>query len=143
MRSHFRAGHGSCAEQQAALSFAKGIAMAPFGGDPFAGQDGDHRPDLIALELEPGDLTHFVELAAFPIYQPGDLQAERRKEPPLHFRRISDEPRMEIAVQRCLSQDPEATVARALAAGGSGPDPIREIPAFDLRVAFIVDPKGL
>lgn len=53
--------------------------MAPFGGDPFAGQDGDHRRDLIALELEPGDLTHFVELAAFPIYQPGDLQLSGEK----------------------------------------------------------------
>lgn len=46
------------------------------------------------------------------------------------------------AVQGFLSQDLEATVARALAAGGSVPDPIREIPAFDLRVAFIVDPEG-
>lgn len=46
------------------------------------------------------------------------------------------------AVQGFLSQDLEATVARCLAAGGTVPDPIEEIPAFGIRVAFIIDPEG-
>ncbi|HUD93329.1 VOC family protein [Sphingobium sp.] len=46
------------------------------------------------------------------------------------------------AVQGFLSQDLEATVERALAAGGSVPEPIREIPDFGIRVAFVLDPEG-
>jgi Predicted enzyme related to lactoylglutathione lyase len=46
------------------------------------------------------------------------------------------------AVQGFLSQDLEATVERALAAGGSVPEPIREMPDFGIRVVFILDPEG-
>ena len=46
------------------------------------------------------------------------------------------------AVQGFMSQDLEATVARALAAGGSAPEPIREMPEFGIRVVFVLDPEG-
>lgn len=46
------------------------------------------------------------------------------------------------AVQGFITQDLDATVERALAAGGSVPEPAREIPEFGIRVAFILDPEG-
>lgn len=46
------------------------------------------------------------------------------------------------AVQGFLTQDLEAAVARALAAGGTVPDPVREVPGFGIKVAFILDPEG-
>ncbi|EQA99774.1 hypothetical protein L288_19000 [Sphingobium quisquiliarum P25] len=46
------------------------------------------------------------------------------------------------SVQGFMSQDLEATVERALAAGGSVAEPIREMPEFGIRVAFILDPEG-
>lgn len=46
------------------------------------------------------------------------------------------------AVQGFMSDDLEALVGRALAHGGSVPDPIREVPGFGLRVVFVLDPEG-
>lgn len=46
------------------------------------------------------------------------------------------------AVQGFVTQDLDAVCARATAAGGAVPDPIREVPEFGLRVAFVIDPEG-
>lgn len=46
------------------------------------------------------------------------------------------------AVQGFVTQDIEALCERALAAGGSLPEPIREIAEFGIRVAFVLDPEG-
>lgn len=46
------------------------------------------------------------------------------------------------AVQGFMSNDLEALVARALAHGGSAPDPIRSIPAYNIKVVFVLDPEG-
>lgn len=46
------------------------------------------------------------------------------------------------AVQGFMSDNLEALVERALAHGGSVPDPIREIPQFGIRVVFVLDPEG-
>lgn len=45
-------------------------------------------------------------------------------------------------MQGFVTQDLDAACARALAAGGTVPDPIREVPEFGLRVAFVIDPEG-
>ncbi|SNT16881.1 hypothetical protein SAMN06295912_15114 [Sphingomonas laterariae] len=46
------------------------------------------------------------------------------------------------SVQGFITTDLEAACARALAAGGTVPEPIREIAEFGLKVAFIIDPEG-
>lgn len=46
------------------------------------------------------------------------------------------------AVQGFMTDDIEGVVARALAHGGTVPDPIRAVPAYGLRVAFVLDPEG-
>lgn len=46
------------------------------------------------------------------------------------------------AVQGFMTADLDAVVERAIANGGTVPDPIRDIPEFNLRVAFILDPEG-
>ncbi len=46
------------------------------------------------------------------------------------------------AVQGFMTQDLEAVVGRALEAGGSAPEPIRDVPQFGLKVAFVLDPEG-
>jgi len=46
------------------------------------------------------------------------------------------------AVQGFMTEDLEAVVERALAHGGSAPDPIRSIPEFGIKVAFVLDPEG-
>lgn len=46
------------------------------------------------------------------------------------------------AVQGYMSDDLEALVERALAHGGTVPDPIREVPAYNLKVVFVLDPEG-
>jgi predicted enzyme related to lactoylglutathione lyase len=46
------------------------------------------------------------------------------------------------AVQGFMSDDLEALVERALAHGGSVPDRIREVPAYNLKVVFVLDPEG-
>jgi predicted enzyme related to lactoylglutathione lyase len=46
------------------------------------------------------------------------------------------------AVQGFVTHDIEALCERALAAGGSLPEPIREIAEFGIRVAFVLDPEG-
>lgn len=46
------------------------------------------------------------------------------------------------AVQGFMSDDLEALVERALAHGGSIPDPIKDVPGFGLRVVFVLDPEG-
>lgn len=46
------------------------------------------------------------------------------------------------AVQGFVTHDIEALCERALAAGGSLPEPIREIAQFGIRVAFVLDPEG-
>ena len=46
------------------------------------------------------------------------------------------------AVQGFMSDDLEALVERALAHGGSVPDPIRIIPAYNIKVVFVLDPEG-
>lgn len=54
----------------------------------------------------------------------------------------SDRPAAGECVQGFIAQDLDATVQRALAAGGRVPEPIREITAFGIRVVFILDPEG-
>lgn len=54
----------------------------------------------------------------------------------------SEGPTAGEAVQGFMSDNLEAVVERALAHGGSAPDPIRAIPEFNLRVVFILDPEG-
>ena len=46
------------------------------------------------------------------------------------------------AVQGFMTNDLEATVERARANGGSVPDPVRAIPEFGIKVAFVLDPEG-
>lgn len=46
------------------------------------------------------------------------------------------------AVQGFMSDDLEALVERALAHGGTVPDPIRDVPAYNLKVVFVRDPEG-
>jgi predicted enzyme related to lactoylglutathione lyase len=46
------------------------------------------------------------------------------------------------AVQGFITSDLDALVARARAAGGSIPEPIRRIDEFKLRVVFVLDPEG-
>lgn len=46
------------------------------------------------------------------------------------------------AVQGFMSDDLEALVARALAHGGSVPEPIKDVPGFGLKVVFVLDPEG-
>jgi predicted enzyme related to lactoylglutathione lyase len=46
------------------------------------------------------------------------------------------------AVQGFVTHDIEALCERALAAGGSLPEPIREIAQFGIKVAFVIDPEG-
>jgi len=53
-----------------------------------------------------------------------------------------DPPAAGEAVQGFVTQDIAAVCERALAAGGSVPEPIREIPEFGIKVAFVLDPEG-
>ncbi|HEY4547097.1 MAG TPA: VOC family protein [Pedomonas sp.] len=53
-----------------------------------------------------------------------------------------DAPPAGEAVQGFLTQDLDAVCERARFAGGSVPEPIREVPEFGIRVAFILDPEG-
>lgn len=46
------------------------------------------------------------------------------------------------SVQGFTTTDIEALAARAAAAGGTLPDPIRRIDQFGLSVVFVVDPEG-
>jgi predicted enzyme related to lactoylglutathione lyase len=46
------------------------------------------------------------------------------------------------AVQGYVTEDLEALVERAKANGGTVPEPIRAIPEFGIKVAFVVDPEG-
>ena len=46
------------------------------------------------------------------------------------------------AVQGFMSDNLESLVERALAYGGSAPDPIRDMPEFGLKVVFVLDPEG-
>ena len=46
------------------------------------------------------------------------------------------------AVQGFMTNDLEAAVERARANGGSVPDPVRAIPEFGIKVAFVLDPEG-
>jgi predicted enzyme related to lactoylglutathione lyase len=53
-----------------------------------------------------------------------------------------DPPAAGEAVQGFVTQDIEAVCQRALAAGGTVPEPIREIPESGIKVAFVLDPEG-
>lgn len=46
------------------------------------------------------------------------------------------------SVQGFTTTDIEALVARAEAAGGTVPEPIRRIDQFGITVAFVIDPEG-
>jgi predicted enzyme related to lactoylglutathione lyase len=46
------------------------------------------------------------------------------------------------AVQGFTTSDIAALVERALAAGGTVPEPVRRIDAFGLSVVFVLDPEG-
>lgn len=54
----------------------------------------------------------------------------------------SEAPSVDESVQGFTTTDIEALVARAKAAGGSVPEPIRRIPEFAIRVVFVRDPEG-
>ena len=49
---------------------------------------------------------------------------------------------LDEAVQGFVTQDIAAVCERALEAGGSVPEPIRDIPEFGIKVAFVLDPEG-
>ena len=53
-----------------------------------------------------------------------------------------DVPTAGEAVQGFFTSDLEAVCNRALAAGGSVPEPVRAIPEFGIKVAFVLDPEG-
>ncbi|WP_380879244.1 hypothetical protein ACFB49_21170 [Sphingomonas sp. DBB INV C78] len=46
------------------------------------------------------------------------------------------------AVQGYVTEDLDALVDRARKAGGTIPEPIREISEFSIRVGFVLDPEG-
>lgn len=46
------------------------------------------------------------------------------------------------AVQGYVTEDIEALAERARKAGGTVPEPIRHIPEFGIKVAFVLDPEG-
>lgn len=46
------------------------------------------------------------------------------------------------AVQGFVATDLAATCERAIAHGGTVPQPIREVPEYGIKVAFILDPEG-
>jgi predicted enzyme related to lactoylglutathione lyase len=46
------------------------------------------------------------------------------------------------AVQGFITEDLEGLVERAKWVGGTVPEPIRTIPEFGLKVAFVLDPEG-
>src|SRR5512139_3122415 len=46
------------------------------------------------------------------------------------------------SVQGFTTNDIEALVERAVAAGGSIPEPIRHIESFGIKVVFVLDPEG-
>ncbi len=54
----------------------------------------------------------------------------------------SEGPSRDESVQGFTTTDIEALVARAQAAGGSVPEPIRSLPEFGIRVVFVLDPEG-
>lgn len=54
----------------------------------------------------------------------------------------SDAPAVGEAVQGFTTTDVAAACERAVAHGGTVPQPIREIPEFGIKVAFILDPEG-
>lgn len=53
-----------------------------------------------------------------------------------------DAPPAGEAVQGFTTTDLAAACERALAHGGTVPQPIREIPEFGIKMAFILDPEG-
>ena len=53
-----------------------------------------------------------------------------------------DHPAAGEAVQGFVTQDIEAVCQRAVAAGGSVAEPVREIAEFGIKVAFVLDPEG-
>jgi len=46
------------------------------------------------------------------------------------------------SVQGFATEDMEALIARALAAGGTVPEPIRSLPEFGVEFVFVLDPEG-
>jgi predicted enzyme related to lactoylglutathione lyase len=54
----------------------------------------------------------------------------------------SKAPQAGESIQGFTTTDIEALVARARAAGGEIPEPIRRIDEFGLRVVFVLDPEG-
>lgn len=46
------------------------------------------------------------------------------------------------SVQGFITEDLEALLNRTMAAGGTVPDPVRAIPEFGIKVAFVLDPEG-
>lgn len=51
-------------------------------------------------------------------------------------------PALNESVQGFMTQDLEALIERAKAAGGTLAEPIRTLPDFGIRVAFVLDPEG-
>lgn len=54
----------------------------------------------------------------------------------------SSRPIVGESVQGFTTNDIEALAARAVAAGGSIPEPIRHIESFGIKVVFVLDPEG-
>ncbi|GAB3272614.1 VOC family protein [Parahaliea aestuarii] len=54
----------------------------------------------------------------------------------------SNEPSTGESVQGFVTEDLSALCERATQAGGTIPEPIREVAEFGIRVAFVVDPEG-
>lgn len=51
-------------------------------------------------------------------------------------------PATQESVQGFVTEDLEALCQRARDAGGTVPEPIRDVPEFGIRVAFVLDPEG-
>lgn len=54
----------------------------------------------------------------------------------------SAEPVVGEAVQGFTTEDLHGVIERALAAGGSVPEGVYQVPSFGISVAFVIDPEG-
>lgn len=54
----------------------------------------------------------------------------------------ADAPALNEAVQGFVTEDLEALIDRAVAAGGTVPESMRTIAEFGIKVAFVLDPEG-
>jgi predicted enzyme related to lactoylglutathione lyase len=54
----------------------------------------------------------------------------------------AESPALNESVQGFMTDDIDALVERAKAAGGAVPEPVRTMPDFGIKVTFVLDPEG-